>query len=324
MELEADRMQNLVLTDENVLPELQVVREERRQRTDNEPQALLGEQVDAALYTAHPYGRPVIGWMSEVERLTREDALAFYKAHYTPANAVLVVAGDADPEEVRKLAEQHYGTLANSFEPKPRLRTPEPVPIAARRVEMRDARVTSQMMQRAYLVPSISTVDLREAQAISLLADILGSGPQSRIYRKLVVEQKIAAYAGAWYRGTDRDSGSFGFYAAPSSGATLAQVEAAIDAIVADVQASGVTQAELDGARKRSTAEEVYALDDATALARMAGVALTNGVSFDKMLDRDNEIDRVTVEDVKAAAIKYLQLRSSVTGTLMPEKQATN
>jgi zinc protease len=324
MELEADRMQNLVLTDENVLPELEVVREERRQRTDNEPSALLNEQMDAALYTVHPYGRPVIGWMSEVQKLTREDALAFYRAHYTPANAVLVVAGDADPAEVKQLAEKYYGSLKNTFEPKPRVRTPEPEPIAARRIEMKDARVTSTMMQRVYLVPSLKNIELREAQAISLLADILGSGSQSRIYRKLVVEQKIAAYAGAYYRGTDSDSGTFGFYAAPASGKSVAEVEAAIDAIIAEISDKGVTQVELDRARKRSAAEEVYALDDTTALARMAGIALTTGISFDKMLDAGGEVEKVTIDDIKSAAVRHLQLKASVTGTLAPDRQATN
>lgn len=324
MELESDRMQNLVLSDENVLPEREVVREERRQRTENEPSALMGEQLDAALYTAHPYGRPIVGWMSEVQKLTREDALAFYRAHYTPANAVLVVAGDATPEQVRKLAEEHYGVLKNTFTPGPRERTPEPAPLAARRVDMQDARVTTQTLQRVYLVPSISKAPLREVQALSLLSDILGSGPQSRIYRKLVVEQKIAAYAGSWYRGTDQDSGNFGFYAAPAGGKSIADVETGINAIIAEVVANGVTQEELDRARKRSSAEEVYALDDTTALARMAGIALTTGVSFEALLDAGNEAAKVTVDDVKAAAVKYLQLKASVTGTLAPEKLATN
>ena len=159
MELEADRMQNLVLTDENVLPELQVVREERRERTDNDPSALLSEQVDAALYTAHPYGKPVIGWMSEVAKLTKDDAVAFYKAHYTPANAILVVAGDATPEQVKTLAEKYYGPLKNTFTPGARVRTQEPDPIAARRVTMSDARASSQVFQRSYLGPSYLTAD---------------------------------------------------------------------------------------------------------------------------------------------------------------------
>lgn len=324
MELEADRMQNLKLTDDVVATELQVVKEERRQRTDNDPAALLSEQTDAAMYIAHPYGRPVVGWMSEVAKLTTDDAKAFYKAHYTPANAILVVAGDVEPAQVKTLAEQYYGGLKNSFEPQKRERTPEPAPIAARRVDMKDPRVTSLMIQRSYLGPSFHASPIREVHAASLLSDILGSGTQSRLYSQLVIKQKIAAYAGARFNGTSRDSGTIGFYAAPVPGKTNAEVEKAVDAIVADILANGVTQEELDRARKRAAAEDIYALDDTTALARMAGMALATDVSFDTLTDASDEASKVTVEDVKAVARKYLQLKASVTSTLEPDKQATN
>lgn len=324
MELEADRMQNLKLTDDVVATELQVVKEERRQRTDNDPAALLSEQTDAAMYTAHPYGRPVVGWMSEVAKLTTEDAKAFYKAHYTPANAILIVAGDVEPAQVKKLAEQYYGGLKNSFEPRVRERTPEPDPIAARRIDMKDPRVTSLMIQRSYLGPSFYASPVREVHAASLLADILGSGTQSRLYSELVIKQKIAAYAGAWFNGTSRDSGTIGFYAAPVPGKTNAEVEKAVDAILADILSNGVTQEELDRARKRSAAEDIYALDDTTALARMAGTAIATDVSFDTLTDANDEASKVTVDDVKAVARRYLQLKASVTSTLEPDKQATN
>ncbi|MDP1701962.1 MAG: pitrilysin family protein [Aestuariivirga sp.] len=324
MELEADRMQNLVLTDENVLPELDVVREERRERTDNNPSALLGEQVDAAMYTAHPYGKPIIGWMSEVAKLTREDAMAFYRAHYTPANAVLVVAGDVTPEQVKVLAEKYYGVLKNSFTPEPRLRTAEPDPIASRRVTLVDARAASPVVQRSYLTPSYATANGREALALDLLADILGSGTQSRFYKNLVIDQKIAAHAAAWFSGDQLDSGTFGLYGAPNPGADVAKVEAAIDAILADVLQNGVTQKELDRVRNQAIAERVYALDNQAALARMAGVALTTGLSARSIFDRDIDIEKVTLDDIKQAAEKFIVLRRSVTGILLPETQALN
>jgi zinc protease len=324
MELEADRMQNLVLTDENVLPELDVVREERRERTDNDPSALLGEQIDAAMYTAHPYGKPVIGWMSEVANLTRDDALAFYRAHYTPANAVLVVAGDVTPEQVKVLAEKYYGNLKNSFTPAPRVRTPEPEPIAARRVTLVDPRAASPAVQRSYLAPSYASQTGREAMALDLLAEILGSGTQSRLYKSLVLEQKIAAYAAAWYSGDQLDSGTFGVYGAPNPGADLDKVEAAIDAVLDDVLKNGVTQVELDRVRNQAIAERVYTLDNQAALARMAGVALTTGLSARSIFDRDVEIAKVTLDDMKAAAAKIIDLKRSVTGVLLPEPQTPN
>jgi len=324
MELEADRMQNLVLTDENVLPELDVVREERRERTDNDPSALLGEQIDAAMYTAHPYGKPVIGWMSEVAKLTRDDALAFYRAHYTPANAVLVVAGDVTPEQVKLLAEKYYGVLKNSFTPEPRVRTPEPEPIAARRVTLIDPRAASPVVQRSYLAPSYAASAGREALALDLLADILGSGTQSRLYKSLVIDQKLAAYTAAWYSGDQLDSGTFGVYGAPNPGTDVGEVEAAIDAVLADLLKNGVTQQELDRVRKQAIAERVYALDNQAALARMAGVALTTGLSARSIFDRDVEIEKVTLDDIRAAAAKIIVLKRSVTGILLPEPQTPN
>ena len=324
MELEADRMQNLVLTDENVLPELDVVREERRERTDNDPSALLGEQVDAAMYTAHPYGKPVIGWMSEVAKLTKNDAIAFYRSHYTPANTVLVVAGDVTPEQVKVLAEKYYGVLKNTFTPEPRVRTAEPDPIASRRVTLVDVRAASPSVQRSYLAPSYATANGREALALDLLADILGNGTQSRLYKNLVVDQKIAAQASAWYSGDQLDSGTFGVYGAPNPGTDVAKVEAAIDVVLADVLKNGVTQKELDRVRNQAIAERVYTLDNQAALARMAGVALTTGLSARSIFDRDVDIEKVTLDDIKQAAAKFVVLKRSVTGILLPETQTPN
>lgn len=324
MELEADRMQNLVLTDENVLPELDVVREERRERTDNDPSALLGEQIEAAMYTAHPYGKPVIGWMSEVAKLTKDDALAFYRAHYTPANAVLVVAGDVTPEQVKVLAEKYYGVLKNTFTPKPRMRTPEPEPIAARRVTLIDPRAASPVVQRSYLAPSYSASTDREAMALDLLADVLGSGTQSRLYKSLVIDQKIAAYTAAWYSGDQLDSGTFGVYGVPNPDADVEKVEAAIDAVLADLLKNGVTQKELDRVRNQAIAERVYTLDNQAALARMAGIALTTGLSAHSIFDRDVEIEKVTLNDIKLAAEKIIVLKRSVTGILLPEPPTLN
>jgi zinc protease len=324
MGLEADRMQNLVLTDENVLPELQVVREERRTRTENDPSALLAEQIDAAMYTAHPYGKPVIGWMSEVAKLTKDDAITFYKAHYTPANAILVVAGDVTTEQVKALAEKYYGALKNTFTPGGRVRTAEPDPIAARRVLMADARASSPVFQRSYLAPSYATADGRLANALDLLGDILGSGTQSRLYKSLVVEQKLASSAGAWYSGDQQDSGTFGVYGMPNTGVDVAKVEAAVDVILADILKNGVTQQELDRVRNKALAEEVYLLDDQASLARIFGVGLTTGLSVKQLLDRDAQTAQVTLADIKQAAFNVIQLRRSVTGVLMPETPVQN
>jgi zinc protease len=319
MELEADRMQNLVLTDENVLPERAVVQEERRERTENEPGSLLSEQLDAALFLAHPYGKPVIGWMSEVAELTREDALDFYARHYEPANAILVVAGDVTAEEVKTLAERHYGPLRNKRPVEERRRTAEPPPNAERRVIMRDHRASSPSWQRQYLTSAARHLPQREELAMSLLADILGGGNQSRLYQKLTVEQKVAAYAGAWFSADMLDYGTFGVYAAPNAGIPVEQVEKAVDEILADISARGVTSEELERSRNSVIAGATYLLDSQEALARIFGVALTTGQTVDDVMNWERDIAQVSLEDVNKAARSVFDARASVTGILLPE-----
>jgi zinc protease len=319
MELEADRMQNLVLTDNEVLPERQVIIEERRERTDNEPSALLGEQMDAAMYLAHPYGKPIIGWKQEMEKLSRADALSFYKAHYTPSNAIVVVAGDVTRDEVAALAETFYGGLKNSFVAGARTRAEEPPPIAARRVTLKDARAASPLVQRNYLAPSYAHAEGLEGEALDLLAEILGGGSASILYKKLVVEQKIAAYAGAWYSGDGLDHGSFGLYGAPNPGGDITALEAAIDAALEEVLKNGVSEEQLVTAKSKSDVDTVYALDNQASLARIFGVALTTGLTVEDVLSSSADIQKVTVADVKAAAAKVLDIRRSVTGVLLPD-----
>jgi zinc protease len=209
MGLEADRMANLVLTDEDVATELDVVLEERRSRIDNNPQSLLSEQVSAALYLAHPYGKPIIGWMAEVMQLTREDAMDFYRIHYTPRNAIVVVAGDVTPEEVRALAEKHYAPLENTADPGPRVRTPEPEPIAARRVQLVDARAATPVIQRTYLAPSYSTAEPGRRRPWRC-SPRCSAAATSRLYRGLVVQAQSLPRPGRAIPAT-------GSIAAPSS-----------------------------------------------------------------------------------------------------------
>jgi zinc protease len=319
MELEADRMQNLVLTDENVLPERAVVQEERRERTENEPGGLLAEQVDAAQFLAHPYGKPVIGWMSEVEGLTRQDALDFYAQHYEPANAILIVAGDVTADEVNTLAERHYGPLRNKRPVAERRRTAEPPPNAERRVTMRDARASSPSWQRQYLTKAARHLPQREELAMSLLADILGGGNQSRLYQTLTVEKKLAAYAGAWFSADMLDYGTIGVYAAPNAGVSVEEVEKGVDAVLADLMARGVTQEELDRSRNSVIASATYLLDSQESLARLFGVALTTGQTIEDVMNWERDIAQVTLEDVNKAARTAFDARASVTGILLPE-----
>ena len=322
MELEADRMQNLELTDQTVLPELSVVLEERRQRIDNEPSGLLSEQMDAAMYTAHPYGKPVIGWMPQVSKLTRQDAMDFYAAHYEPENAILIVAGDVTPDEVKTLAERYYGPLKNKRPVPERVRAEEPAPNAERRVTMTDPRVSTPGWQRQYLTPSARQLPQREELAMSLLAEIIGGGNQSRFYQTLNIDKKLAAYSGAWFDADQLDYGNFGLYASPNPGVTIEAVEKQVDAILNDVVTKGVTQEELDRSRNSMIASAVYLLDSQDKLARLFGVALATGQSIDDVKNWDKDLATVTVDDVNKAARSILKPNASVTGVLLPEAKA--
>ncbi len=317
MEFESDRMTNLVLTDDVVKPELQVVLEERNSRVENNVGARLSEQMEAALYLNHPYGRPVIGWRQEIEGLTREDALEFYKRFYTPNNAILIVAGDVTPDEVKKLAEETYGRVPRVTEVKPRVRPQEPRQEAPRTVTLSDPRVTQPSLSRYYLVPSYTSGRPGEAESIDILTHILGRGANSRLYQKLVVDSGLAVSAGASYYGTSLDATRLAVSATPKPGTSLTQIEEAIDAVLAELIEKGVTQEELERSRNRLIADAVYAQDSQSSLARWYGASLTTGLTIEQIRTWPDRLRAVTVDDVKNAAKQALDKRRSVTGYLI-------
>jgi zinc protease len=322
MALEADRITGLVLTDAVVAPELNVVLEEQNTRVANNPNGRLGEQMDAALYLNHPYRRPSIGWRHEIETLTRDDALAFYRRFYTPNNAVVVIAGDVTPEEVKADAEETYGKIAPRAEIAPRRRPTEPVQEAPRTVTLADPRVEQPSISRIYLAPSSATAKHGESQALDLLAHILGAGENSRLYRALVVDQGIALNAGAYYSGMALDYAKFGVYGSPKPGKTLHQVEAAIDAVLAEISERGVTADELESAKSRLLADAVYAQDNQATLARWYGSALATGLTVETVQAWPAAIRAVTGDAVREAARTWLDRRASVTGYLVNSLKA--
>jgi len=319
MEFEADRMTGLQLTDAVVLPERDVILEERNQRMENNPRARLSEQIEAALFLNHPYGKPVIGWRHEMEGLTRDDAIGFYRRFYAPNNAILVIAGDVEPAEAKKLAEETYGKIEPRSAIPPRNRPQEPPPAAPRSLTLADARVEMPSLQRDYLVPSFRTAKPGESAALEVLANILGSGSNSRLYRALVVDKSVAVSAGAWYDSSAFDMSKFGVYGAPREGVTLPQVEAAIDAVIADVIGKGVNADELDRVKTRLIADAAYAQDNQATMARWYGSALTTGATVKDVQRWPDRIRAVTAQDVQDAARKWLDKRRSVTGYLIKD-----
>jgi zinc protease len=322
MELEADRMTGLVLTDDVVRPELNVVLEEQNMRVGNNPAARLGEQMDAALYLNHPYGRPVIGWRQEIEQLDREGALDFYRRFYTPNNAIVVIAGDVTPEDVRTFAQDTYAKVPRLGEVKPRVRPQEPVQEAARTVTLGDPRVTQPSLNRYYLVPSSTTARPGESEALDVLTHILGRGANSRLYRTLVVDKGVAVNAGASYDGTAVDNTRLSVYATPKPETTLPQLEQAIDAVLANVVENGVSAEELERSKNRLIADAVYANDNQRTLAQWYGASLATGATIEQVRTWPDRIRLVNADAVRDAARRWLDKRRSVTGYLVKDTRS--
>ena len=321
MEFEADRMRNLVLTDEVIATERDVILEERRSRVDTSPDALLSEEIDATLYQNHPYRIPVIGWMHEIEKLNRTDAVAFYDRYYAPNNAVLVVAGDVDADTVRRLAEETYGKVPRGPDLPPRVRPSEPEQNTKRTVTMTDPRVSVPSFQKSWVVPSYGKAEPGEAEALDLLSEILGGGTQSRIYQELVVRQGIASSAGAAFQATAFDPTGFTIYGAPRGEAGLAQVEDAIDAEILKIVRDGVTEEELDKAKNRFVRSMIFARDSQSGMANIYGATLSTGGTVADIAAWPDRIRKVTAKEVQAAAAKYLDPDRSVAGYLLPVDQ---
>ncbi len=318
MKYEADRMTNLRLGDAVVLPEREVVLEERRSRIANDPGAKLHEMMQATLYLNHPYRLPVIGWEHEIEQLDTETALAFYRRWYAPNNAVLIVAGDITAEELRPLAEKYYGRIPARPVPQ-RTRVKEPPQYAARRLVLESPQVRQPGISISYIAPSYNSEGSEHAYALQILDEILGGGPTSRLYRSLVIEQALAASAGTGYGATAYDMSSFDFHASPRPGVEVEPLEAALRAEIARVSAHGVSEDEVAAAKRRMRASAVYARDSLGTAPNIFGRALTTGRSVEDVEAWPERIAAVSVADVNAAARAVLRDNASVTGVLLPE-----
>jgi zinc protease len=324
MEYEADRMRGLILTDAVIGPERDVVLEERRSRIENNPEALLSEEIDATLYQNHPYRIPVIGWMHEMEKLNRTDAVAFYDRYYAPNNAILVVAGDVDAKEVRALAEKTYGKVARGPDLPARIRPEEPEQNTARTVTLADPRVSVPSFSRSWLTPSYHSAEPGEAEALDLLAEILGGGARSRIYQALVVKAGVASSAGAYYDGSKLDASAFAVYGAPRGTAKLDEVQAAIDIEIAAIVKDGVTEKELESARNRFLRSMIFARDNQASMANLYGSSLATGNTVKDIEEWPDRIKKVTTGDIRKVAAKYLAADHSVTGFLLPSDPVQN
>ena len=323
MEMEADRMQNLRIGEEDWQAERQVVLEERAQRTDSDPSALFAEERSAAQYLNHPYGRPVIGWRDEMTGLTREDALDWYATHYAPNNAILVLAGDVTPEKARELAQKYYGGIPAKDGVARGPRPQEPQQRAPRRMEMKDPRVPQPTMIRTVLVPERNPGDQKMAAALTVLAELLGGSAQTSVLGQKLVMTGKALFAGAGYDGFAVDPTNFYISISPVDGTPPAEAEAALDQALTEFLATGPDPAQLERVKTQIRAAQIYEQDSAHGRAYEYGQGLATGLTVEDVNAWPDELAAVTADDVMAAADLVLNSTANVTGWLLPEPPAS-
>ncbi|MEO0343933.1 MAG: pitrilysin family protein [Pseudomonadota bacterium] len=319
MELEADRMANLNIPDSEFAPELGVVLAERNQRTDSNPGALLNEQRRAVEFLNHPYGIPIVGWRKEIEGLTPEDVMSFYRDHYAPNNAILIVAGNVTPEDVVSLAKEHYGPIPANPEITERVRPAEPPQRAPMQIHYRDERFTTPYLIRSYPAPVRMAGDQRDAAVAVMLAEILGgTGVTSVLGEKLILEQDIAVGSSAWTWDESYDPQRFGLYVAAKPDVPLDMVNTALTEAINAFIEDGVDPNHLDRIKAQIRADVVYALDSQNGLARSFGSALTAGLTVQDVLEWPDILQSVTGEEIVAMAERLFDPVQSVTSYALP------
>ena len=322
MQMEADRMNNLRLTEEDIATERDVILEERNQRTDSNPGALAREQLSAAQYLNHRYGTPIIGWRHEMETLDRDDAVSFYDLYYSPNNAILVVAGDVEPEAVIEMANTYYGPIPAEPDLPERFRTAEPPQTAERRLIYEDPRVSQPYVTRSYLAPERDSGAQEQAAALVYLADLLGGSPfTSALGVALQFDTQTAVYTSAGYGGLSLDDTTFGVTVVPAEGVTLQEAENAMDAAIAGFLENGIDPDQMARLRTQMKAGEIYARDNVEALARTYGAALTQGLTVEDVQAWPDILQAVTEEDVMAVARDVLNRDHAVTGWVVPSRE---
>ncbi|MEM6811060.1 MAG: pitrilysin family protein [Pseudomonadota bacterium] len=322
MTMEADRMMNLKVFEEDFQSEKNVVLEERRQRTENSPQALFIEQMRATLHGNHPYANPVIGWMDEIESYEWPDVKAFYNRWYAPNNAILVISGDVTVDEVKEIAMRTYGQIPAKELP-PRNRPQTPAAIGQTDMVLYHERVKEPRYQSMQIAPNYKN-NKEDAIALDVLMEVLDGGPTTRLYKNLVVDNKIATSVSIYYISSIIDHGTIQAAAIPTQGKTLEDVEAAIENEIQNIRENGITDEELASAIQRLQDSAIFARDSVSGPARIFGFALSTGSEIDDIENWPELVASVTAEDVQRVANEYLDpanpwVRPAVKGYLYPE-----
>ncbi len=317
-ELEADRMRNLALPQEEFDKELEVVKEERLMRTDDAPESLTYERFNAVAFLNSPYHHPVVGWMEDLNTMEVGDLREWYQHFYSPNNATLVVVGDVEPKAIFALAKKYFGTLEPSLlaKPKPRLETAQH---GERRIKVHAPSKLPYLLM-GYHVPVLKTSKTEwEPYALDVLAGILDGGASARLTKDLVREQEVATAVGAGYRMTSRYSGLFLLEANPAQGHTVAEVEQALLAELKRLQTEQVSQEELQRVKAQVIAGDVFQLDSVRQLANQIGALETVGLGWELLDQYSAKIKAVTAEQVQAVAQKYFVEQHKSFAELVPQ-----
>lgn len=318
MKLEADRMANLVISDELFAKEIQVVMEERRLRTDDQPQSVLYERLMATAYQEHPYRRPIIGWMNDLQHMTGQDARDWYARWYAPNNATLVVAGDVQADDVIALAKQYFGVLPAHVLPE-RKPQAEPAQLGAKRI------VVKAPAQLPYLLMAWHAPTLKDWQkdsapyALQILAGVLSGNDSARLQKVLVKTQQIAVNASAGYDAIARGPGLFMIDATPAPGKSVAALEKAVRNELERVQREGISEAELARVKAQVIAADVYQRDSLFYQAMQLGEYVTAGLPPEALAGRVDKLRAVTAAEVQAAAQQWLRDDRLTVAELAPQ-----
>ena len=321
MKLEADRMRNLILTKEEFAKEIKVVMEERRLRTDDQPHALVYEKMMSVAYQSHPYRRPIVGWMNDLENMTVDDAQEWYDRWYAPNNAVLVVVGDVDPKEVFSLAQKYYGEIKSRPIASLALRKPQ-TEVTQAGIKRLQVKAPAQM---PYLVMGYHAPVLHDANAdwepyaLEMLVGVLDGNESARLNKELVRDQQIASSINAEYDATGRGPGMFFLSGTPSEGRSVVELEAALRNEIERLISAGVTEKELRRVRAQVVSGHVFQLDSMFYQAMQIGQLESVGLSYRDLDTIIKKLQTVTAKQIREVAIKYLIDDSLTVAILDPQ-----
>ncbi len=304
MTMEAGRMRGMNIPPEDFISENKVIQEERRQRTDNDPRAQMAEQMREALFPNHPYALPVIGWMHEVQSLTQKEVMDFYNLYYAPNNAILVISGDVIGAQVLEIAKRTYGIIKPANTPK-RMRTVSPPFIAESLVTLEHSSIKEPLFRKTYRVPSLRQ-NKQQSLALEILTDIMGNGSTSRLYKSLVIEQKLATNISLSYNSASWDDASLSIAANPATIQQMEKMQNAVDDNLRHIINNEINEKELNDAISRMQAEAIYARDSLSGPAMIIGSSLITGAKLYDIEYWAKDIESVTIEQIQNVANIYL------------------